>query len=140
MVITEGEGIPLAAEPESATPAEVTLVESALSKVRVPRAGRGRPKKRLGRLIDDKGCDSDSLRFRLLARGTDLICPHKKNRVKPPTQDGRKLRLYRRRYKIERTHSWLQNYRRLVVRYDNKIQMFDAFLQLACCMICTRKL
>jgi transposase len=92
------------------------------------------------RLIYDKGCDSDPLRLRLLARGTDLICPHKKNRVKPPTQDGRMLRRYRRRYKIERTHSWLQNYRRLVVRYDNKIQMFDAFLQLACCMICTRKL
>ncbi|GHT11318.1 hypothetical protein FACS1894170_04710 [Planctomycetales bacterium] len=103
-------------------------------------AGRGRPKKRLGRLIYDKGCDSDPLRFRLLARGTDLICPHRKNRVKPPTQDGRKLRRYRRRYKIERTNSWLQNYRRLVVRYDNKIQMFDAFLQLACCMICARKL
>ncbi|GHT45162.1 hypothetical protein FACS189454_04200 [Planctomycetales bacterium] len=46
MVITEG--IPLVAGPESANPAEVTLVESTLSKVRVPGAGRGRPKKRLG--------------------------------------------------------------------------------------------
>ncbi|GHT41292.1 hypothetical protein FACS189443_2860 [Planctomycetales bacterium] len=73
-----------------------------------------------------------------IAEGRYLVNLARKH--KPPTQDGRKLRRYRRRYKTERTNAWLQNYRRSVVRYDHKIQMFDAFLQLACCMICARKL
>ncbi|WP_425618101.1 transposase [Anatilimnocola sp. NA78] len=43
-----------------------------------------------------------------------LICPHRRGRVQPPTQDGRPLRRYRRRWIIERTISWLHSFRRLV--------------------------
>jgi len=64
------------------------------------------------RLIYDKAADSDPLRERLAKRGVDLVCPHHKNRVKKPTQDGRKLRRYKRRWKIERTIAWLHNFRR----------------------------
>jgi integrase len=49
------------------------------------------------RVIADKAYDSDPLRKRLRQRGIELICPHKKNRVRPATQDGRALRRYRRR-------------------------------------------
>ncbi|NLK45227.1 MAG: transposase, partial [Treponema sp.] len=59
------------------------------------------------RLIYDKAADSDPLRERLKKRGIDLIVPHKTNRRKPKTQDGRKLRRYRKRWKIERTISWI---------------------------------
>jgi transposase len=55
-------------------------------------------------------------------------------------QDGRKLRRYRRRWKIERTIAWIQNFRRLVVRYDRKMEMFHAQLQLACTIIAVRRL
>ena len=41
--------------------------------------------------------DSDPLRERLAERDIDLIAPHKRGRRKPPLQDGRKLRRYRRR-------------------------------------------
>ena len=69
----------------------------------------------LARLIADKSYDSDPLRKRLKKqRGIDLICPHRRNRTKPKLQDGRKLRRYRRRYKIERTFAWLGSFRRLV--------------------------
>ncbi|WP_390620437.1 transposase [Polystyrenella longa] len=44
--------------------------------------------------------------------------PHKKNRKKKAIQDGRTLRRYRRRWKIERTIGWLKTYRRIVVRYE----------------------
>ena len=48
------------------------------------------------RLVCDKGYDSDPLRDRLLMeRDIDLVCPHRKNRKRPATQDGRKLRRYR---------------------------------------------
>ena len=51
-----------------------------------------------------------------------------------------KERCYHRRWKIERTNAWIQNFRRLVVRYDRKIEMFDAFLQLGCTIITLNKL
>ena len=77
---------------DSASPAEVKLIEPTLETIAVPRRGRGRPRKRPKRLIYDKACDSDALRKRLARRGIELICPHRKNRKKPPMQDGRKLR------------------------------------------------
>lgn len=45
---------------------------------------------------------SDSLRVRW-RRGIQLIGPHKKNRVRPATQDGRKLRRCKQRWIVERT-------------------------------------
>jgi transposase len=69
----------------------------------------------------------DALRKRLQRRGIELICPHKKNRVRPPTQDGRALRRYRRRWIVERTNAWLGNFRRLVVRYDRSLTIYGAF-------------
>ncbi|NLE99887.1 MAG: transposase, partial [Anaerolineales bacterium] len=49
--------------------------------------------------------------------------------------DGRKLRRYRRRWKVERLFAWLQNYRRLVVRYERHAENYLAFAQLACILI-----
>jgi len=140
MALGDGHGTPLVAETESASVHEVKLIESLVEKVRIPRQGRGRPRKKVKRLIYDKAADSDPLRKRLKRRGTDLIAPHRDNRVKRPMQDGRKLRRYCRRWKIERTFAWIQNFRRLVVRYDRKIEMFDAFLQLGCTIIALNKL
>ena len=64
-------------------------------------------------MIADRAYDSDPLRARLAARGIELIAPHRWNRSKPCTQDGRTLRRYRRRWKIERTFAWLGNYRQV---------------------------
>ena len=101
----------------SASPAEVKLTEQTLDAVNVPRTGRGRPKKRPKRLIADKGYDSDSLRKRLKQLKIDMIVPHRRNRTKNKKRDGRKLRRYRKRWRVERTFAWLGNFRRLVVRY-----------------------
>jgi transposase len=140
MALTDGHGTPMVALTESATPHEVTLIEPTIKRVRVPKMGRGRPRTRLKRLVYDGAADSDPLRQRLKAKGIDLIAPHRSHRVAPPLQDGRKFRRYRRRWKIERTISWIQDFRRLVVRYDHKISMFAAYLQLACAMIALRRL
>jgi hypothetical protein len=102
MVVVDGQGVPWGNLLDSASPAEVTLVEPTLETMAVPRQERGRPRKRPEQLSYDKACDSDALRKRLAKRGLDLICPHRKNRQKPPLQDGRKLRRYIRRWKVER--------------------------------------
>ena len=81
----------------------------------------------------------DPLRKRLRRRGIELICPHKKNRVRPTTQDGRALRRYRRRWIVERTIGWLGNFRHLVVRYDRSLPIYRAFFHIACFMIVLRR-
>jgi transposase len=135
MVVVDGEGIPLGGCLVSASPNEVTLIETTLEQVAVPRAKGGRPKKNPKRLIYDKAGDSDPLRDRLEKRGIDFICPHRKNRAKAKRQDGRKLRRYRKRWKVERTFAWLGNFRRLVVRWDREIKIYQAFFHLACIII-----
>jgi transposase len=121
MVVVDVQGIPLGTYLDSASPGEVTLLETTIDTISVPWVGRGRPRKNPERVIADKAYDSDPLRHRLAKRGIDLICPYRKNNEKKKYHDGRKMRRYKRRWTVERTFAWLQNFRRLVVRYDRSI-------------------
>lgn len=138
MVVVDGAGVPLGSQLTSASPAEVKLAESTLDAVAVPRGGRGRPKKNPMRVIADRAYDSDPLHQRLQQRGLLLIVPHRKSRRRPSRNDGRTLRRYRKRWRVERTFAWLGNYRRLVVRYDRRLIMYRAFFHLACALISLR--
>jgi transposase len=92
-------------------PAEVRLAETTLAAIRVGRRHHpGRPRPKPLRVIAEKAYDSDPVRKRLRQRGSELICPHKKNRVRPATQDGRALRRYKRRWIVERANAWLGNF------------------------------
>jgi len=139
MVIADGAGTPLAVELASASPHESTLIEGTLRHIRVPRPGPGRPRTKPRRLVYDKAADSDPLRRRLARRGIDLVSPNRSNK-KVKTQDGRKLRRYKRRWKIERTISWIGGFRRLIVRHERLPSMYMAFVHLACVLITFRKL
>jgi transposase len=130
MAIADSHGLPIAACVANASPHEVTLVEETLDAAWTQYL----PK----RLIGDKAYDSDVLDVRLLdERGVDLISPNRSNRLSQ-TQDGRKLRRYRRRWKIERVFAWLHNFRRLVVRYEYHAANFLGMLQLGCIVILLR--
>lgn len=91
------------------------------------------------RLIGDKAYDSDALDAEMDAYGIEMISPNRSNR-KQKTQDGRPLRRYRRRWKVERLFAWLQNYRRLVTRWEYKIENFLGFVHLACLLMLVRHL
>ncbi|TQE84056.1 hypothetical protein FF021_00160 [Leptospira noguchii] len=65
------------------------------------------------------------------------MAPYRKNR-KQTTQDGRELRRYKRRWKIERLFAWLQYFRRLVVRYEYHDFNFDGFITLGCAILLLR--
>ncbi len=140
MVVVERAGVPLGVSVASASPAEVTLAEATLATISVPRGGPGRPRKKPERVIADRAYDSDPLRTRLGRRAMELICPHRINRVRPPTQDGRKLRRYRRRWIVERTIAWIGNFRRLNVRYERQTSMYLAFIPFAWPLIALRGL
>jgi transposase len=86
------------------------------------------------RLIGDKAYDSDALDEQLNEYGVEMISPNRSNRKKK-TQDGRPLRRYRGRWKVERLFAWMQNYRRLVTRWEYHIENFLGFVQLACLLM-----
>ena len=131
MVLVDGNGLPLAVDINAASPAEVTLIEPLLDQAVIPQVPN--------RLIYDRAADSDPLRERLADRGIELICPHRRGRIRPTTQDGRPLRRYRKRWIVERTVSWLQAFRRLVTRYEFYAFLFHSFAKLACLMIVLRR-
>jgi transposase len=79
-------------------------------------------------VIADKGHDSDPLRDELEVNGFEPIIPHRKNRVRACRNDGRRLRRYRRRWKIERTNAWLHCYRAVAVRWFHYLFMYGALV------------
>ena len=128
MAIADGAGLPIAAGIASASPHEVTLVEETLQ----DRCTGHKPR----RLIGDKAYDRDALDHRLRAYGIELIAPNRRRRRK--TQDGRALRRYRRRWKEERLFVWLQQFRRLVTRWEYYADNFLGLLQVGCIAILLR--
>ena len=140
MVLADGAGTPLGICVEKASPSEVKLLASTLESLRFKRrrGPRRRPTKPQ-RLIADRGYDSNAIRALLVKRAIEPIIPkRRKNRV-ATHQDGRKLRRYRRRWIIERTNSWLQNFRRLVVRYEHSVTNFTALVHMACALVTLKK-
>ncbi len=116
----------------SASPHEVTLVKATLEACFLTQL----PEK----LIGDKAYDSDTLDASLAEEwGVELIAPHRDNRIQPASQDGRPLRRYKKRWKIERLFAWLQNFRRLVVRYEYHLDNFLAMIHLGCILILLRR-
>jgi len=133
MAVADGAGLPLAVGIASSSPHETRLVESTLDQSFLPYHPDC--------MIGDRASDSDPLDERLRTeRGIDLITPHKSNRRKPKTQDGRALRRYRRRWKVERVFACLQNFRRLVTRYEFREENFLSFVRLGCICILLRRL
>jgi transposase len=131
MAIDDRQGRPVAVHVESATPHEVTLVHATLAERFVSQLP--------ARLIGDNACESDRLDAELTRHGVELIAPQRRTRTQR-TQDGRPLRRYRRRWKVERLFAWLQNFRRIVVRYERFAENFLGMLHLACCLILLRGL
>ncbi len=129
--IADRHGLPIALRTESASPAEVKLVEPTLEERIVPDVPE--------RLVGDKAYDSDRLDEDLMQNyGTEMIAPNRAKRSQ--TQDGRPLRRYVRRWKVERLFAWLFNFRRLVVRYEYHAENFQGFLHLAAAVILLRHL
>ena len=130
MAIADRHGLPVAVHVVSASPNEATLVESTLQR----RFLRQTPE----RLIGDKAYDSDRLDRDLAERyGIEMIAPHRGER-REPTQDGRPLRRYRRRWRVERLFAWLHHFRRLVIRWEYHVENFFGMVRLGCIQILLR--
>ncbi len=117
---TDGQGIPLSADTTAADHSELTTIETLIDQC--PSYGKPR------RVLYDKAADADWLRAHSQARGIEWICLHREKRTRPRLQDGRSLRRYERRCRIERPFSWLQNCRRLITRWKFYSELFEGFV------------
>lgn len=132
IALADDHSLPLAVSIESASPHESQLVEGVL--------GHSFLDTLPARLIGDKAYDSDRLDRDLAERyGIEMIAPHRGER-RMPTQDGRPLRRYRRRWRVERLFAWLHHFRRLVIRWEYHVENFFGTVRLGCMQILFRYL
>ena len=127
-LVVDAQGVPLAISVAAANQGETNMVQDTLFSL----DSEISPK----RLIGDKGYDSDPLDEALAELGIEMIAPNRCNRSVPKqTQDGRSLRRYKYRWKVERTIAWLGYHRRLLVRWEKHLSLFVGFAWLGCLMI-----
>lgn len=128
MVMIDARGLPIAVDTMSASPHESKLVQGMFDFMLTEEMPE--------RLVGDKAYDSDKLDDMLAEYGIEMIAPHRQNRrPENVTQDGRSLRRYKRRWLVERTISWLQNYRRLCIRWEKSTKLFQGFLHFGCALM-----
>jgi transposase len=123
-VVVDASGLPLGMEAAAADVSEQELLMAALNDVPVE-VPPGTP------VIADKGHDSDALRDKMEEEGYVPVIPHRKNRVRPSRNDGRRLRRYRHRWRIERTNAWLHCYRGLAMRWAHYTFMYVGLVYLS---------
>ena len=93
---------------------------------------RGRPRCRPDKLHADKGYDHRRCRRECRARGI-------KSRIaRRGVESSQKLG--RHRWVVERTLAWLNQFRRLTVRYERRADLHLALTTLACAVICLRQI
>ncbi|AUT65077.1 IS5 family transposase [Paraburkholderia terrae] len=131
-LITEAQGIPLAVILTGANRHDVTQLHALVDAI--PRiAGKpGRPLSKPRIVQGDRGYDHDKYRRPLHAAGIDTEIARRGE----PHGSG----LGKTRWVVERTISWLHNFRRLRIRFERLAFIHEAFMKIACCIICWRRL
>lgn len=131
-LLTDGAGVPLAVVTTAANVNEVTQVFRTLDAMPPVGGQPGPDRTRPARLLGDRGDDSEPVRQRLRARG---ITPWLARRRTPNGSGLGVLRWF-----VERSISWLHGWGRLRRRLDKHADIHDAFLHLACSLVCLRML
>lgn len=83
-------------------------------------------------LVGDRGYEDKASNQRLIERGITPLIPTRRT----PHGSG----LGRQRWVVERTLSWLHQHRRLRIRYERRADIHEAFIAIACSLICLRAL
>jgi transposase len=129
-IITAAQGIPLAVKLTGANRHDITQALALVDAIPALKGQRGRPRRRPLQVLGDRGYDSEPLRRELRRRN---ILPWLGQRGQG---HGSGLGVYR--WVIERTLSWLHQFRRLRVRYERRADIHQAFLTLGCIIIGSR--
>ena len=127
-LLTDANGIPLAAILTGANTPDVTQLIPLMDAIPRVRGKRGRPRHRPDEVYADRGYDSEPHRQELRSRG---IHPQLAKRRTP---HGSGLGIFR--WVVERTLAWLHQNRRLRIRYERRDDIHEAFLSIGCALIC----
>jgi len=127
-LITDARGIPLATILTSANAHDVTQLLPLVSAIPALRGRCGRPRRRPERVQGDRAYDSAAHRRALRGKG---ICP-----VLAKRRTAHGSGLGKTRWVVERSIAWLHQFRRLKMRYERLHFVHEAFLSIACSMIC----
>ena len=131
-VITDANGLPLATVLTGAHRNDVTQLLVLVEAI-PPVAGRvGHPRFRPDRVQGDRGYDSEPHRHALRGRGITPVLARRQT----PHGSG----LGKTRWVVERTLSWLHQFRRLRIRWERRADIHEAFMILGCILICHRTL
>jgi transposase len=128
-LLVDRQGVPLAVAVTAANVHDSRMLEPLLDAVVPVRTGRrGRPRRRPAKLHADKGYDYRRCRDACAARGVQ-------HRIARKGVEATNT-LGRHRWVVERTLAWLARYRRLTIRYERLVAVHEAFLHLACALVC----
>ena len=127
-LLTDARGVPLAVSLTGGNRNDITQLIPLVDAVPPLRGHVGRPRRRPEVLVADRGYDHDSYRRQLRRRGIRPLIARRR------TAHGSGLG--RARWPVERSLSWLHQFRRLLVRFERRADIHEAFLTLACCLIC----
>lgn len=131
-MITDAGGIPLAVILTAANAHDVTQLLPLVDAIPAVRGKPGRPRRRPQRAQGDRAYDSEPHRCELRQRGIEAVL------AKRNTEHGSGLGVFR--WVVERTISWLHQFRRLRIRYERRPEIHEALMSLACSLICWRSL
>lgn len=131
-MIVDRYGTPLVVSLTGGNRHDVTQLMPLLDAIPRIRGVRGRPRHRPGRLFADRGYDYDKYRRLFRARGITTKIARK------GTAHGSGLG--KTRWVVERTFAWLHQFKRLRIRYEIRADLHLALLQLACSIVCLRRL
>src|ERR1700680_1439010 len=122
-VVTDGQGVPLQVDVFAVNMPDIKELIPLVASIPPVRGKPGHPRSRPDALYADRAYDCEPARQLLAWRG---ITPYL---AKRRTKHGSGLGVYR--WVVERTISWLHNFRRLRVRFDRRIDIHKGFLKLA---------
>lgn len=131
-MIVDRHGSPLAVSLTGGNRHDVTQLIPLLDAIPRIRGMRGRPRNRPKRLFADRGYDYDRYRCLLRKRG---IKPFVARRGVAHGSG-----LGRTRWVVERTFAWPHQFRRLRISYECRADLHQSLLELACSIICLRRL
>jgi putative transposase len=134
-LLTDGQGVPLGLTVSGANRPDNELVRATLESIPVerPEPTPEQPQNFCG----DKIYDSNDVRQTVREYGyTAHIAQKRRKNQKEPEPERKPIPGYRaRRWVVERTHSWMNRFRRLLIRWEKKVSNYVAFLHFACAWI-----
>jgi putative transposase len=133
-VLTDGSGVPIGVAVAGAHRHDFKMAQETLRSLPIPRP-EPTPAQPQGMCLD-KGYDYDEVRDLLAAFGFTAHIRARGEEAKALKQESGDRA---RRWVVERTHSWLNRFRRLLVRWDKKVRHYLAFLHVACAYMTYRQ-